>query len=159
MENETSSPDADEARAVLALVASSRSQVAEWVRSGPRWYDLVYGATNGVLVLGIGLPRPWLIIVIVVALATYGLLMARFRRATGIVLGASAPRPRALTWALAAVLLVAMAASFVAGSAGWHWLVVLLGIAAAVASWFVSVRYTASLLAMLEATPTADGRA
>lgn len=143
-----------DARAALSEVTSGRAALARQLRRGPRWYDAVYGAAVGVFVLGYGLPLPWLFLPVVVALATFRVLIRVYHDRTGIVLGATAPRPRPLrrlTWGVTALLAAGIAGTFVAGRAGLHLLVVLIAVVVGVGAWQLSHRFTVVQLELTDA--------
>lgn len=154
--------DALDPRAALALVADASADVADRVRNGPRWYDPAYGAAVGVFVLGYGLPLPWLVVALVVALAAFGAMTRAYTARTGIRFGLAAPRPRpltGLTWAVVGVMLAGLAGSWLAGR-GEHYLAVVgIAVVVAVAAGYVSHRYTVAQIALLDRRPAAGERA
>ncbi|WP_284292539.1 hypothetical protein [Luteimicrobium album] len=142
--------DADAARAALDAVAESKLLVAERMRRGPRWYNPVYGALCGLLILSIGLPDVWFIAGVLVSAIGLGMLAGIYRQRTGIVLGAGNPRPRGLYPWLIVVLGVAAVASYFDGHHGFPLGVPIVAICAGVACWVLSRRYDAALFELLE---------
>ena len=152
-------PGALDARVALDAVANSKALVAERMRRGPRWYNPVYGAACGLLVLAIGLPMPWFFVGVTVALITFGLLIRIYRERTGIVLGTGNPRPRGIYPWLVAVLGIGAGASYLDGHHGFPLGVPIVAVAVGVACWVLSRRYVAALFALLEGDgdPDTDG--
>jgi hypothetical protein len=149
--------DPEAARAALDVVAASKAVVAEQMRRGPRWYNPVYGAACGLLVLSIGLPMPWFFVGVTVALITFVLLIRIYRERTGIVLGTGNPRPRGIYPWLIAVLGVGAGASYLDGHHGFPLGVPIVAVCAGVACWVLSRRYDAVLFELLEHDADADG--
>jgi hypothetical protein len=143
--------DPEAARAALDAVEDSKAVVAQQMRRGPRWYNPVYGVLCGLLVLSIGLPRPWFVAGVLVSAIGLGLLAGTYRKRTGIVLGTGNPRPRGIYPWLIAVLGVGAGASYLDGHHGFPLGVPIVAVAAGVACWVLSRRYDAALFALLEA--------
>ena len=150
--------DADAARAALESVAASKALVAERMRRGPRWYNPVYGALCGLLILSIGLPKAWFLVGVVVSAIGLGVLAGIYRKRTGIVLGAGNPRPRGIYPWLVAVLGIAGVASYLDGHHGFPLGVPIVAVCAGVACWVLSRRYDAALFALLEEQGDDEGR-
>ncbi|MFC8732548.1 hypothetical protein ACFT5B_08830 [Luteimicrobium sp. NPDC057192] len=142
--------DADAARAALDAVAESKALVAERMRRGPRWYNPVYGALCGLLILSMGLPEVWFVVGVVVSAIGLGALAGIYRKRTGIVLGTGNPRPRGIYPWLIAVLGVAAVASYFDGHHGFPLGVPIVAVCAGVACWVLSRRYDAALFELLE---------
>jgi hypothetical protein len=100
-------------RAALALVRDARVRMAERAAT-PVWYAPLYGLFCGLLVAGAGLPQPWGLIQVAVALIAVGLLYHRWTQISGLVVngyraGATRVIAIALTFALVGLALGGLA--------------------------------------------------
>lgn len=151
-------PTAEAARAALEAVAESKALLVARMRRGPRWYNPVYGALCGLLVLSFGLPKPWFVGGVVLSAIGLGVLAGTYRKRTGIVLGAGNPRPRGIYPWLIAVLVVSGGASYLDGHHGFPLGVPLVAVVAGVACSVLSRRYDAALFALLESDDDGEAR-
>ncbi len=109
-------------RDALASIRAARAGVA-----GPPephlGFDLLYGTSCGLLVVGNGLEAPWSLLVLGIALAGLGLLVARWRRRFGWWINGYSPRrARWVAFGLVAVLLALVAVSRYGHAQGPWWL-------------------------------------
>ena len=124
-------PDPQEA---LDAIRSAREGVPGEMKY-PVSYDLMYGAACGLLVAGQGLPTPWSMLCLVVALVGLVLMIHWWKQKFGWwVSGYSPKRARWIAFALAAVLIGLMGLSIWGKAAGIVWMPLATGAAGFVAA-------------------------
>lgn len=124
-------PDPQEA---LAAIQAARQGVPGEMKY-PFGYDLIYGLICGLLVAGQGLPTPWALLCLVVALAGLALIVRWWRRKFGWwVSGYSPKRARWAAIGLAVVLIGLMGLSIWGKAAGIVWTPLATGAAGFVAA-------------------------
>lgn len=130
------SQDAQSPQEALASIREARSSVAPSM-SYPIGYDLAYGAVCGLLVAGQGMPQPWALLVLPVALGGLAVMVMWWRRKFGWwVSGYSPKRARWVAFGLVAVFLGLISLSLYGRFAGPWWLFMVsggLGFVAAIA--------------------------
>lgn len=120
----TQDPDPHEA---LAAIRDARAGVAP-PADYPLGYDLIYGGVCALLVAGPGLPQPWSVIVLPIALAGLALMISSWRKTYGWwVSGYSPKRARWVAFALAAVFVALVGLSLYGRGPGPDWLFLVSG--------------------------------
>ena len=111
----------------LASIRAARSSIAPSM-DYPIGYDLAYGAVCGLLVAGQGMPQPWSLIVLPIALGGLAAMVMWWRKKFGWwVSGYSPKRARWVAFGLLAVFLTLIRLSLVGRSAGPWWLYMVAG--------------------------------
>lgn len=115
----TQDPEPHEA---LAAIRAARSEFPGEMNY-PIHYDLLYGGACALLVAGQGMPRPWDVIALVMAMAGLVLMIAGWRKRFGWwVSGYSPKRARWVAFALGALLIGLIGLSMYGRYVGPHWL-------------------------------------
>lgn len=123
----TQDPNPQEA---LASIQAARSSVAAQT-DYPIGHDLIYGAVCALIVAGQGLPQPWSLIALVVALAGIAGLVQWWRKRFGWwVSGYSPKRARWVAFGLAALFIALIGVSFWGREQGLWWIALATGPAA-----------------------------
>lgn len=118
----------------LAAIKAARAGVPGEMRYPPT-YDLVYGLICGLLVAGQGLPMPWSMIALVIALAGLALIVHWWKKHMGWwVSGYSPKRARWVAIGLATVLIALMGVSLWGKYADIVWIPLATGAAGFVAA-------------------------
>jgi len=135
-ESESRMTDPSNPKDALAAIQAARAGVPGEMRYPPT-YDLAYGLVCGLLVAGQGLPMPWSMIALVVALAGLALLVHWWKSRVGWwVSGYSPKRARWVAIGLATVLIALMGVSLWGKDSGIVWMPLATGAAGFVAAVF-----------------------
>lgn len=111
----------------LASIRAARSSIAPSM-DYPIGYDLAYGAVCGLLVAGQGMPQPWSLIVLPIALSGLAAMVMWWRKKFGWwVSGYSPKRARWVAFGLLAVFLGLIGLSLYGRFAGPWWLFMVSG--------------------------------
>jgi hypothetical protein len=89
MESDRSRPGAltpEDASASLDLVDQARADLADRLAS-PRWYHPILGLIEAALVASLGVPSPWRLVLLVLALVGLAALVRAYTRLTGLGVG------------------------------------------------------------------------
>jgi hypothetical protein len=106
---EATMTDPDEARRALESIRDARTSVLQRLENIHWGYDLAYGAVIALLVGGQGLPQPFSILTVPIALGGLAVMVRWWRAKTGIwVSGYTPRRPRWVAFGLAAILIALM---------------------------------------------------
>lgn len=120
----TQDPDPREALASIQAAREGAIPAADY----PIGYDLLYGAVCGLLLAGPGLPHPWSIIVLPIALAGLALMITAWRKKYGWwVSGYSPKRARWVAFAMGAVFVGLVLLSLYGRGDGPDWLFLVSG--------------------------------
>ncbi|MDP3379228.1 MAG: hypothetical protein Q8S53_12775 [Brevundimonas sp.] len=126
--------DPSDPKDALAAIKAARAGVPGEMRYPPA-YDVAYGLICGLLVAGQGLPMPWSIIALVIALAGLALIVHWWKKHMGWwVSGYSPKRARWVAIALVAVFLALMGVSLWGKDSGIVWMPLATGAAGFVAA-------------------------
>lgn len=121
------SQDQQTPQEALASIRATRASVAP-AMSYPVAYDLAYGAVCGLLVAGQGMPQPWSLLVLPVALGGLAVMVMWWRRKFGWwVSGYSPKRARWAAFGLLAVFLCLIGLSLYGRFVGPWWLFMVSG--------------------------------
>lgn len=121
------SQDPQNPQDALASIRAARSSVAPSMNY-PLGYDLAYGAVCGLLVAGQGMPQPWSLIVLPIALGGLAILVMWWRKTFGWwVSGYSPKRARWVAFGLLAVFLGLISLSLYGRFVGPWWLFMVSG--------------------------------
>ena len=127
----TQDPNPHEALAAIQEVRAGMAPPADY----PIGYDLAYGAVCALLVAGQGLPQPWSVAVLPIALGGLGGLVMWWRKKYGWwVSGYSPKRARWVAFGLVAVFLALICVTIYGRTVGPSWLYLVSGGAAFVAA-------------------------
>ncbi len=108
----------------LADAAEARSSALA-LGTSPRGFYLAHGVAVALLILGLGLPSPWSLITLGLAVAGLGILVRWYRQVTGVwVTFTSTDSAARRVWAAYAVLLIAtVLTALAAAAASERWLI------------------------------------
>lgn len=112
----------------LASIQAARNSVSSDI-AYPLWYDAIYGGACGLLVASQGMPQPWSLIALPIALGGLALMMASWRKKFGWwVSGYSPRRARWVAFALVPAFLGLMGLSLYGRFVGPWWLFIVSGV-------------------------------
>lgn len=134
----TQNPNPHEA---LASIQAARNSVGNTMNY-PIWYDALYGGVCGLLVAGQGMPQPWSLIVLPIALGGLAAMVVSWRKRFGWwVSGYSPKRARWVAFGLLAVFLGLIGLSLYGRYVGPWWLFIVSGLIGFVVSIIGSRRW------------------
>lgn len=118
----------------LNAIKAAREQALAKMDYWPWWYDAGYALACGLLVAGQGVPNPYSLICMAVALGVMLVIMRKWKAETGVwVNGYSPKRARWAAFGLGVVLMALMAVSIHFGRLNeTYWVPVVCGLVAAV---------------------------